>query len=374
METVIANLADAFRRSSRQVEIVTVLPGEGDEGADLVVFRNYWLQGRPLLRGRGHPGWKRVLLSPLLIVKRLDRRLSLRRFRQFIETLGDDALVLLTSDLTAQMLADTGYRPGRGAVVVGQYHGAFNSAGIHPPTLRKLRDAFRHVEGLVVLSAADAEQFAEIVEAPTFSVPNPHAPRDMVSADDAAAGAERRARVVVALARFSPEKRLDHMIRIFLRATSSDPSSPWELHLYGEGPERGKLEELVRASGTDRVKLMGWTDDSALVFRQAHMNMLTSRTEGFGMTVLEAARAQIPTMAYDCSPGLRELMLNVDGYLIPQDDEDQYVTSLRRVLGHPDELVVRGRNAAQGAQQYSAERVVAQWGDVVSRLYGMRGD
>jgi glycosyltransferase involved in cell wall biosynthesis len=65
-------------------------------------------------------------------------------------------------------------------------------------------------------------------------------------------------------------------------------SFDWRLDLAGEGPERGALKVLTQELGLgDRVTLLGHREDVAALAASAHVQVVSSRTEGFGLALVE---------------------------------------------------------------------------------------
>ncbi|MBU2603231.1 MAG: glycosyltransferase family 4 protein [Actinobacteria bacterium] len=67
------------------------------------------------------------------------------------------------------------------------------------------------------------------------------------------------------------------------------------LVIWGEGEERGRLEEIISIRGLeDRVTLAGWSGSLEHVLSTADVYVQTSFSEGFGMAVVEAMLAAKP--------------------------------------------------------------------------------
>ena len=98
----------------------------------------------------------------------------------------------------------------------------------------------------------------------------------------------------VSIARLSPEKDLETMIRGFYTFVK-DHSPDSRLEIFGEGSERRKLTELIRNLGlTQHVFLKGRTDKVPETIMEFDCFVLSSRFEGFGMVLLEAMAANLP--------------------------------------------------------------------------------
>ncbi len=103
------------------------------------------------------------------------------------------------------------------------------------------------------------------------------------------------------IVRFVSAGQLIHRkgIDLLLRACGELPAVGWRLDCYGAGPERPRLEHMVRRLGlTDRVVLHGVVsnDDVRAALAQADCAVLPSRFDGWGMLVNESLAAGTPVI------------------------------------------------------------------------------
>ena len=62
------------------------------------------------------------------------------------------------------------------------------------------------------------------------------------------------------------------------------------------------------------------TRDVSRIFDTASLHLMTSTFEGFGMSIVEAAWAGVPTMAFVCSPGVAEVVTPTQGFPVRPGD------------------------------------------------------
>jgi glycosyltransferase involved in cell wall biosynthesis len=137
---------------------------------------------------------------------------------------------------------------------------------------------------------------------------------------------------LISVARFEPPK--DHIT--LLKALSEIADLPWELDLIGEGP----LEPVVRqhARGLeDRIHYHGYISDTAHALAKSSIFLLSSRSEGFPRSILEAMRAGLPVIASDVG-GVRESVADaVTGYVVPPGSPGALAAALRRLMNSASE-------------------------------------
>lgn len=88
-------------------------------------------------------------------------------------------------------------------------------------------------------------------------------------------------------------------IDLLLQAGAALPSSGWQLDIFGDGPERSRLETLAARLGLgDRVRFRGIVahDELLTVIAAADGTVLPSRFDGWGMLVSESLAAGTPAI------------------------------------------------------------------------------
>jgi glycosyltransferase involved in cell wall biosynthesis len=130
------------------------------------------------------------------------------------------------------------------------------------------------------------------------------------------------------------EKGVDVLLRAFARVTGQIPEA--RLMIYGEGPERRRLEELRGELGiTDNVTLLGFRphEEMAPAYSRAWALAVPSRwEEPFGVVAPEAMMVGTAVVASRCG-GLAEIVRDGQtGYLVPPGDADALATALLRLL------------------------------------------
>lgn len=139
---------------------------------------------------------------------------------------------------------------------------------------------------------------------------------------------------VVAVGRLMPAKAFDVLIDAVHRIRTDVPA---RLVIIGEGYERDELERRIATLGAEEwCELVGRVDDADLLdhYRRAWVVASASRSEGWGMTLTEAAACGTPAVATRI-PGHEDAVVHdVSGLLAGRDDE--LADALRRVLVDPD--------------------------------------
>ncbi|ACY99522.1 glycosyltransferase family 4 protein [Thermomonospora curvata] len=156
---------------------------------------------------------------------------------------------------------------------------------------------------------------------------------------------------LVCVSRLVPHKRLERLVDLALHLRERHPGL--RVHIIGDGPQGAALAERVAAAGlTETVILHGFVSErrKAALVAGADLHLSTSRGEGWGLSVIEAASLGVPTVAYDVE-GLRDAVRDgVTGWLACDDDLPGAVERALKELADP----VRRAEIAASCRRWAA--------------------
>jgi glycosyltransferase involved in cell wall biosynthesis len=134
-----------------------------------------------------------------------------------------------------------------------------------------------------------------------------------------------------------------------LRALAALPDLAFKAVIVGEGPDRPALEaEIERLGIGDRVRLLGERRDVPELLGAADVFVLSSKSEGLPVSLLEAMVAGLPVVASRVG-GVAELVEEGEtGLLVAPGNPDELSAALERVLGDRE---LRRRLGAAGRER-----------------------
>jgi glycosyltransferase involved in cell wall biosynthesis len=240
--------------------------------------------------------------------------------------------------------------------VIGMSHESFD-ATLASTRWERVQRYYRDVDLMLLLTHRDAERF----ELEGFN--NVGVMHNALSFYPEHTS-ELTSPVVVAAGRYAPEKGYDRLIDAFARVAGRHPG--WSLRIFGHGPLRGALEkQAARVGLEDRVTLPGLAGSIEHELRSASVFALSSIHEGLPMALAEAMACGLPCVAFDCAPGVREIVTDgVDGVVVPPRDVAGLAEGLDRVMGDEDLRRRLGTAARASVRRFAPDQVLAQWEDV----------
>lgn len=173
---------------------------------------------------------------------------------------------------------------------------------------------------------------------------------------------------LISIARYAVEKQLDHQIRLVKRLKVDIDNV--ELHMFGAGPEHAKLSAQIKDEGlTDHIFLRGFVTDLSVEYKKSHVNLLTSRMEGFSLALLEASSYGVPSVSYDIEYGPREIIENGEsGYLVSLDDEEGLYEHVKTLLIEPGKQQKFKEATLKSVNRYSEAELIEKWRYILSQI------
>ncbi len=168
---------------------------------------------------------------------------------------------------------------------------------------------------------------------------------------------ERGTVVFLAMGNARPEKGFE----VLIHAAAGLPESAAVL-IAGEVREDAygtMLRERIRESGVgERIRLLGFRRDTAALYSAADVFVLSSRSEGLPMVILEAMMAGLPVIATRVG-GIPVVVREETGMLVDAEDAEQLGGAMQALLADEERRIALGAEARAAAlKQYSVEAMV----------------
>ncbi|GAA3227280.1 glycosyltransferase family 4 protein [Actinocorallia longicatena] len=227
---------------------------------------------------------------------------------------------------------------------------------------------YRRLDAVVTLTETDRLGYAGLLGpgVRTAALPNALHSLDEPRCDPAS-------KVVAAAGTLARRKGFPMLIKAFAQVVARHPD--WKLRIYGHGPGRERLQELIfRLHLYNHVHLMGQSERLSAEFAKASVFALSSRREAFGMVLAEAMSQGLAPVSFDCPFGPREIITHGrDGLLVPPEDTDALAEALCRVIGDGAERARLGAEAARSTRaRFGPRSQLEAWESLLADLRAAR--
>ena len=276
----------------------------------------------------------------------------------------------LLDELRPDVLHTHGYRPDllhggaarrRGVATVSTLHGSSRMGGLSHLFEALQERALRRFDGVVAVSAPLVETLRQkgVRRESIHLVPNgwtpPRDPLSRPEAREALGHPNGDVPVLGWIGRLIPIKGCD----VFLRSLIELREMPWRASVIGDGPERQELEALAAELGLeDRVRFHGAVHEAARFLGAFDLFVLSSRSEGTPMVVLEAFGSGTPVVATAVG-GVPDLLEEGRaGWLAPSEDPGRLGAVIREALTQRTVALTKGE---RGRARLEAELGMDAW-------------
>ena len=225
-----------------------------------------------------------------------------------------------------------------------------------------------HYDGIIFLTKAEGNDFIKIYGKPNriYSVPHFY-PKPISKVDFET----RNPKKAVIVARLDPLKRLDVAIDIFKLVVDKVPDVHLDIYGFGAPAEEARIKKhIIKTKMGDYVTLKGSTDKPEEMFSSAILSMMTSKTEGFGITLIESVSNGCPVFAFDIKYGPSDVIKSGStGFLFPRDNNKVYAKQLIEYFNNIDLQRKMSENCYEDATRFSKEVFMENWYGFMEEIY-----
>jgi glycosyltransferase involved in cell wall biosynthesis len=167
--------------------------------------------------------------------------------------------------------------------------------------------------------------------------------------------------IIGTVARMTEAKDHGNLLRAFAAIRGQEQGV--RLLLVGDGELRGEIESLIASLGLgDAVELTGKRSDIAQLLAGMDIFVLSSRREGFPVSIIEAMASGRTVVATDVG-GVREIIDDgVDGVIVPPEDDASLAAALLSLVRDPDRRSRLGASAEKrAAMNFSDQAMIRRY-------------
>ena len=174
--------------------------------------------------------------------------------------------------------------------------------------------------------------------------------------------------VAISVARLAPEKDFDtllHAVKILVRDVPD-----FRLKIVGDGPERSRLEQLRDKLRLEQhVDFLGERHDVPQLLAKAGFFVLSSRSEGISLTILEAMAVGLPVVATNVGGNPEIVADGRTGRLVASGSPERLADAMRDMLANREQWPVMGELGRQCVEQhFNVREMVRQYEGIYREL------
>jgi glycosyltransferase involved in cell wall biosynthesis len=153
---------------------------------------------------------------------------------------------------------------------------------------------------------------------------------------------------------------------LLIEALSGLDGLAWRLSIFGDGPDRERLQAATPAGLGERVQWRGWSPGPGPALADADLLCVPSRSEAFPVVILEAMSRAIPVAASAVCAVPEMLDFGRAGFLVEPVTVSGWREQLSRLLADPGALPSVGRRGYERMRKhYTVEAMTDAYLDAI---------
>lgn len=227
---------------------------------------------------------------------------------------------------------------------------------------------YESVDKVILLSARFIEVFSKVAgkrisEERVSIIPN------MLSFDYFATRheLEEKSKTVLIVSRLEEnQKRISHAIRIWKELMRDESLHNWNLEILGDGFDKSQYERIVERDKIINIRFLGNTDPRSYYLKSS-IFMMTSKSEGWGLTLTESQQMGCIPIAFDNFESLHDIIENgYNGIIIRSGDFAGYVDQMKKLMTDRELRLRMMSNAVVSSGRFEQKEIAKMWYDFLS--------
>lgn len=224
--------------------------------------------------------------------------------------------------------------------------------------------AVKKADKIIVLTKAAREYYDKMLGAGEEKLLQIYNPVSNKAANSAHYDAESKK--ILSVGRLTYQKNFQLLVEI--AETVLAEHSDWMWDICGEGEDRAELEKMIEGKGLEtRLFLRGQVKDIYQKYREYAFLVMTSRYEGFPMSLIEGAANRLPLVAFDVPTGPAEIISDGEnGYLIEADKKELMTGRICALIENAELRKRMSARAYEGSKSFELKGIIKTWEGILT--------
>lgn len=177
---------------------------------------------------------------------------------------------------------------------------------------------------------------------------------------------EKRVLLVSRMAEF--QKQILMAIKIWSDIAGDPMLNDWRFDIVGEGEELERYKRYVVRHKIPRVIFHG-RQKPRPYYERASIFLMTSRYEGWGLTLTEAQQMGAVPVAFSSYNCIYDIITDGEnGFLVKPFNKKEYIKKVKLLMTDSALREKMGQNAIISTERYTLDKVIDQWQDLFNEI------
>lgn len=164
---------------------------------------------------------------------------------------------------------------------------------------------------------------------------------------------------IIAVGSYSYNKGYDLLLQIWAKIEKQFPD--WQLNIYGKNTNQNLQSEAEKLN-LKNINFSEPVENIKARYLESSIFVLPSRSEGFGMVLLEAMSCGLPMISFDCPNGPKDIITeDEDGFLIENGNVAMFAEKLKLLMDSENLRQEMGLKGFENVRRFEADKIVKMW-------------
>lgn len=174
-------------------------------------------------------------------------------------------------------------------------------------------------------------------------------------------------KIVLSVGRISYLKGFDRLVKAWKIVNAQQPE--WKLRIRGNGDKEELLNQIVALKLQNSIQVLPATSEIGAEYLSSSIYVMSSRSEGFGMVLIEAMSYGLPIVSFSCPCGPKDIITHgIDGLLCEDGDIEKLARTILLLIEDRSLREKIGRAAKQRSLDFSTEKIMKMWENLFVEL------
>lgn len=161
------------------------------------------------------------------------------------------------------------------------------------------------------------------------------------------------------------QKRVSLSIKVWEKLSKEQSMQDWNMRIVGDGEDMASYKEYVAKHNIERISFEGQQSPEPY-YNDAKIFLMTSKTEGWGLTITESLQRGVVPIAFNTSTAFHDIIDDGEnGFIVKEGDMKAFSERIRKLATDPIVWRKMSQKALESAKNFSIEEISKQWEKVI---------
>lgn len=160
-------------------------------------------------------------------------------------------------------------------------------------------------------------------------------------------------------------KKISKVIEIWKMIEKNPILQDWSLDIVGDGSDKRFYEDTVHKFNIPRIQFFG-NQNPIKFYKKSSIFLMTSLSEGFGMTLVEASKFGTVPIAFNSFSAIKDIITDgKNGILVPPFDLQSFGMKIIELAKNENLRLELALNAIANSKRFSQNCIAKMWNDLI---------